>query len=278
MAKQNALTIHVPPESAAAVLLGMVRLLAQFQDQSYTAAEMRSFLEEHGLSGRQEIPPTARLLGLLEQDGKSIRLSRLGYVLAQARNELAGDLLHYLFYSAWSDTDPLKNFSAWAYRATCSHYWHLGEIRLDSSTQARLVSAINGEAQVYFSAYGEFGDPSFGPKSLRGIKLWLQALQPPVLTGDIFRRRTFCIPELVVLSLGYSMRAQDDTVNTDILLSRERRDTIAQLCLLAPEHVDPAIDYAMRSFPALLQPGTTAGFYGRFIRLLKIPTVEDVVR
>ena len=278
MAEQERLTIHVPPDASPTALIDMGKLLVQFQDRPFTSSELLTVLTEHGRKSRPEIPPTARALGLLEQCGKSMRLSEIGKTIARLRDDVAGELMHYLLFSSWTHDEPLKFLPSWTYRITCLRYWHLGEVRIDGDFKSRLIPEINGEAQEYFAKYGTFSDPSFGPKSLRGVAVWLEALQPPVLVGDVFRRRTFCIPELVVLALGYSVRDQADAINVDILLSRERRETIAQLCLLSPEHLDQVLDYALTSFPHLVQPGTTAGFYGRFVRLLKRPTVEDVVR
>jgi len=31
-------------------------------------------------------------------------------------------------------------------------------------------------------------------------------------------------------------------------------------------------------FPQVIAPGTTAGFYGRFVRLHKLPQLADVIR
>lgn len=278
MAKQNNLVIHIPPDSSPDHLRDLLGILVHHQGETFTSAELRALMEEHGFSNRQEIPPTAKALGLIAETGKSFHLSSVGLAVSLARQEIAAELLHYLNYSAWTEKEPRKNIPSWAYRTSCRKYWQRGEVSFEGDFRPRMVAEINGEAQTFFSTYGLDEDPSFSPKSLRGVAKWLQALQPHVLTDNGFSCRTFCIPELVILAIGYSVRDQTEVENVDILLTRERRECIAQLCLLAPEHLDSVIDYAIRSFPQLIQPGTTAGFYGRFIRLLKRPMIEDVIR
>ncbi len=125
---------------------------------------------------------------------------------------------------------------------------------------------------------GEFDEISFSRKSLTGARKWLDALQPTVIEDNIFTRRAFCSPELMLLAIGYVLRDDPDATEIDILLSRDRREQICRICLLAPESFDRTLDWAIPVFPKLIEPGTSAGTYGRFIRLHKMPTLQDVVR
>lgn len=273
------LAIHIPEDADSARLSEVVRVIARSGNPSFESArEFREFLADRGAHSRQEIPPMAVGIGLLMRDESGLRLSEIGTSLAKIDREIVPDLIHYLFYSAWRDATPLTFLPSWTYRQICGRYWALGEVALTPSFKKRTVGAVNEAASAFFAQYGSFPDPSFSTKSLRGMERWLLGLRPPVLDDKTFRRRAFCPPELVVLALGFSVRDEPYSVGVDVLLTRERRETICQLCLLAPEALDQVLDYALASFPALIQPGTSAGFYGRFIRLLKLPTLKDVAR
>ena len=123
-----------------------------------------------------------------------------------------------------------------------------------------------------------FEDVSFGRKSLIGAQKWLAAVSPPVVTGKIFRRRTFCPPELLLLALGHVLKDEQPIVDVDILLTHEKREAICQVCLLEPDMFERTLDWSMSVYPGLIQEGTTAGFYGRFVRLSTLPMIEDIQR
>ena len=74
------------------------------------------------------------------------------------------------------------------------------------------------------------------------------------------------------------LRDEVDATGVDILLSREKRDAICKVCLLDPHALDRALDWMLPIFPNVIALGTSAGFYGRFIRLYKLPTLEDIIR
>src|SRR5690606_18800276 len=118
---------------------------------------------------------------------------------------------------------------------------------------------------------------------LTGAHKWMEALQPEVLekSGREYRRftrREFCPPELLIMAIGYILRDDPDATELDILLTPERRDALCQICLLEPSALDRALDWALPAFPTVISPGTTAGYYGRFVRLHKRPTFEDLIR
>lgn len=101
---------------------------------------------------------------------------------------------------------------------------------------------------------------------------------PDYKADRAFRRRDFCPPELFVMALAWVLRNDSDVTDVEVLLTREKRDAICRACLLSPEAFDRVLDWTIPTFPALLSPGTSAGFYGRFVRLHKIPMVEDLIR
>jgi hypothetical protein len=150
---------------------------------------------------------------------------------------------------------------------------------LDSDNVVRRVEEARNDAEAAFAEMGlsELDPASFGPKSLAAIHKWLSALDPPVIENDVFTRRSFCPPELLLLALGWVV-GREGLPETDVLLSRETRDAVCRVCLLEPTAFDRALDWMIPIFPRVIAPGTTAGFYGRFVRLHKLPELSDVIR
>jgi hypothetical protein len=98
-----------------------------------------------------------------------------------------------------------------------------------------------------------------------------------VIENKTFTRRAFCPPELLLLAIGYLWRDDPDATQYDILLTRDKREMLCRLCLLDPDSLDPTLDWMLPRFPDIVQKGDDAGYYGRYIRLLKLPTLEDIV-
>lgn len=282
------LNIHIQPDANPENISRTIALLSIDPDLVFpTQKELLEILEENAIGSRIELPSTATSMGILEKADGAIRLSPNGNALARIREEVRGDLLHFLIYSGWDNRHPLDFLQSWGYRNCCDRYWLEGEAHLTSAYLDRQVEETINEARDAFIAMNvkEFDEISFSRKSLTGAHKWLLALQPQVLhpnTPDakdrVFRRRDFCPPELAVLALAWVLRDESTVTGVDILLTREKRETLCKVCLLSPEALDRVLDWAIPTFPALISPGTRAGSYGRFVRLHKIPTVEDVIR
>jgi len=279
------LDIHIPPDSNPESVGQLVSNLVENPETVFqTASELMEFLSEHGGGSRQEIHITAGEMGIIEKKPGSVKLSPVGTFLAQIREEARADLLHYLMYTGWSEAHPTEFLQSWAYRRVCDRYWEMSTVEIPAVAR-RLVEDIINEAHATFSALpvDEFDDISFGTKSLTGAHKWMEALQPEVLekSGREYRRftrREFCPPELLIMAIGYILRDDPDATELDILLTPERRDALCQICLLEPSALDRALDWALPAFPTVISPGTTAGYYGRFVRLHKRPTFEDLIR
>lgn len=48
------------------------------------------------------------------------------------------------------------------------------------------------------------------------------------------------------------------------------------ICLLEPAALDRALDWMLPLSPQVIEPGTRAGVYGRFVRLRKMPKLSDL--
>jgi len=277
----TSLAIHVPPEANPTNVAALVCALAREPERTYTSVqELLEFANEQNIGMRTEMQHTATKLGLIHRADGMIRISPDGLAFASIKEDARGDILHFLMYSSWSEGNPLEFLPSWSYRTCCDLYWRTPEVHLTDNFLDQLVEEVINEAEITFHRLGftEIGTPSFSRKSLSGVHNWLSALNPTVIEDKQFSRRAFCSPELLLLAIGYVMKDVDGATDTDILLSREKRDAICRLCLLEPEALDRALDWMIPIYPNVIKPGTSAGYYGRFVRLMKIPTLADVVR
>jgi len=245
-----------------------------------TAQELIEFAASEQLGSYAELNTVPSSMELLEKTKEGIGLSELGYTFNKLRDDVRADVLHFLMYSGWNEAEPRNFLPSWTYRYLCNEHWEKAEIDLTSDFLDRQVEATINHARQTFEGIdvGPFDEISFSLKSLQGFYNWLGALEPAVIEEDTFTRRAFCSPELLLLAIGYVMKDVDGATDTDILLSREKRDAICRLCLLEPEALDRALDWMIPIYPNVIKPGTSAGYYGRFVRLVKIPTLADVVR
>lgn len=279
MAAMN-LPVHIPPDASPSNILNLLAALATNDGLELSSvSELIEFSAGEGLSTRTEVPQMATQLGLLTRTPDGICLSERGQVLIELKPTIRGDILHFLLYTGWQSTHPVEFLPSWTYRLVCDDYWDRQDIELDGAFVERRVAEIVTQAEQYFRGLGigEFNEVSFGEKSMRGLRKWLDVLTPSVIEDNHFTRRSFCPPELLLLALGWVV-GQEGLPETDVLLSRETRDAVCRACLLEPTAFDRALDWMLPIFPRVIAPGTTAGFYGRFVRLHKLPELADVVR
>lgn len=275
------LAIHVLPDSNPSNVWGLVTLLSKSPSLVFDSSkELVDFLTESGVNANAWVQSTSASMGLLTKGEEGICLSMDGFALSEVRDDARGDLLHFLVYTGWSKDRPKEFLQSWAYRLVCDRYWERGTVELTSDMKKHQVGEVINLAQIEFMQMdvGDFDEISFSGKSLRGIYNWLEAVSPPVITNDTFSRRTFCPPELVIMAIGWVLREENNTVGIDILLTPEKREAICKICLLEPDALDRVLDWALPIFGHIITPGTQAGFYGRFIRLHKIPQFKDLVR
>ena len=159
---------------------------------------------------------------------------------------------------------------AWVYRAYCDRLWSRGSVALSSAETKRVVADL---LDATHAAFPDLQLAALSPKSVLGMRKWLEALDPPVLSGDEFRRREVCSPELLLLAIGHVAGEDGADVGVDLPLTPARREAICRLCLLEPATLDRALDRTIPAFPAFIEPGTRAGAYGRFVRLKTVPTI-----
>jgi hypothetical protein len=278
------LSIHIPHDNSAApdTVLSLVEELSSTPDRVFeTSKELQEYLMEvRGTPNRSELVATARNLGILTESEHGLQITELGLALRKIRDDTRKDLLHFLMYSGWSENSPQSFLPCWAYRHICDEYWKMGEVDLSNNFLDQQVGETINIAHATFSSLsvGEFDEIAFSRQSIHGAHNWLEAVNPQVIEGKTFKRRTFCPPELLMMAISHVLEAEDNVLGIDILLTPDKRERISKICLLEPDSLDRVLDWTMPIFSNLITPGTTAGFYGRFIRLSRRPTLADMVR
>ncbi|MBN2393038.1 MAG: hypothetical protein JXR84_20080 [Anaerolineae bacterium] len=267
------LTFHVPQEAEPSTLIPLLEAVNAEQAEFDTVASLLDFAQQHGLMSRAEINSFASDCGLLQKDQvKGIGLSEAALWMLQLKPETRPDVVHYIIYSGWQAERPLDKTVLWSYRQVVDLLWRQPGADISKISNV-IAEEIRNQIQETFES-----DPSFSPKSIRGVRKWLEALTPPVIENDIFTRRYFCPPELALLALGWVGQTLGGEVGIDFLLTLERREAVCRVCLLDPAALDRVLDWTLPLYPAVVRPGTGAGVYGRFIRFLKWPELQDLLR
>lgn len=273
------LAIHIPPEATPTNITTLLHALVENEIEFTSVDELIQFMMELDVGNRTEIQAMAERIGVLDKQKNSIKVSSIGRLLTQFKPAIIPEILHYLIYTGWDENQPESFLPAWAYRSICDHYWEVSEFKISDESNERLVSEIILKAETTFATLvsGEIGDVSFSEKSLRGAKRWLDALNPPVIVKNVFSRRTFCPPELLLLAIGWLFRKEPDPIGVPLLLARPQREVLCRLCLLDPKFFDRTLDWLLPRFPKIILSEDKAGFYGRSIRLRKLPSLKDLI-
>lgn len=219
----------------------------------------------------------------LVANGDEIELTPHGqqvYEFGMQKPDALPDLWHFLHYTKWQSEYPRENTIFYTYRAYCDLLYEKGQARLDKDTREIYTAELNGQilsAPIFAGIEVDLqkGAISLSRNSLRGVEHWIENLSPRVIEVEQFERRHFCIAELLVLALGYVTQTYAVELGIEQLLTSEKRALICRLCFLDESALDQTLDWALPAFPHVIQAGTNAGTFGRFIRILKVPAIKD---
>jgi hypothetical protein len=267
------LTVHIPQEANPDALIPLLNLMYEQKLSFPDVKTLVAFTKESGLGSRSELQNFAAVCGLLQRNEKGhIALSRDGWVISRLKSDIKADLIHFLMYTGWKDSSK-ANTELWAYREIVDFLWFRADVEV-LSIGPSLNEEVRNKALEMFAA-----DVSFSPKSIRGARKWLSAVTPPVIESEsTFSRRHFCPPELALLATGWVAQQTEGELEIDFLLTPERREMICKVCLLDPTALDRVLDWTLPLYPEVMVSGTSAGVYGRFLRLLKWPEMSDLLR
>ncbi|MCU0496200.1 MAG: hypothetical protein MUF87_02475 [Anaerolineae bacterium] len=219
-----------------------------------------------------------RDFGLLTDDRTLTSIGEILLRVTLKKKIIWGELMHFLHYTTWNEASPYLNGFSWFYRTFCDYLFEQEGFKFgNTEISNRVCVQFNDqiEATEIFQPYLN-GNPSLSANSITGIQHWLDALNPPVIVKNIFNRRNFCSPELLLLGIGWIFRDEPDPIGVPLLLSRPQREILCRLCLLDPKFFDRTLDWLIPRYPKVILSEEKAGFYGRSIRLRKLPSLEDL--
>ncbi|XWX02495.1 hypothetical protein VZO05_08245 [Aggregatilineales bacterium SYSU G02658] len=274
------LAVHIPPEANPTNITKLISYLCGIDEEFSSMAEILQLSGQENIGARQEMTQMAKLMGFIYEENGKIKASSLAYAFANLEPHVQADILHWLLYSGWSKFRPFYFLPSWAYQQICDHLWNLRIQEIDKSFPNQIVAEIIEKTEIEFSrlAANQHDGISFSRKSWLGAMRWLSALQPPVLADKTFKRRDFCEPALMLLAFNYALRDDPDALNINILLSEELREQLCRVCLLDPIYFDQTLDWMLPLYPHIISSDPDVGYYGRYVRLQKLPTIEDLVK
>lgn len=226
----------------------------------------------------------ARALNLVETDNNQIVLTALGQnvrAITQASPQLSGEIGHFLHYSQWQSSTPEESTPFFLYRVFCNYLYDQQSTVVLNARESLERTCLDLADVIQSSGYfpsEKLQGLSLSPDSIGGIIHWLKALNPPVITDDHFEQRGYCPPETLLLAIGYALRDDPDAIDVDVLLSAELQEDICRACLLAPDYFEQTLDWMLPLYPDIITSDNEIGYYGRYIRLHKRPTLEDILR
>ena len=262
--------------------LDALTLLEHGQESSYEAmldeGKKLGYTIGHQVKTERQLKDVLQLLRDLDFiERRRVQLTSGGQILAQIvfkNPKLFPEIIHFFYYTTWQKHRKSENCFSWSYRRLCDYLWQQGSVALDKT---ELSSFISSEASERF----QIPSVSFSTKSINGIIMWLEALNPSVLYQDEmsseyrFNRRSFCTPELLTLAIDYVYRQDALEYGSNLLLNEARRKSVCQLCLLEASNFDRVLEYATAQFDFLTSG--IGGGWGQYIALSRQPTLEDFV-
>lgn len=269
------MSLHVENVQGPRNLLMLIDALAPAGDVTFstaTAVIQHVQIDYNYTDAKAESVTMALQLGLLERTSAGFQMTSLARLIHTLRPGVREDVLHFLLHTG-SHADPQGRGRSWAYRTLCDRLWEAERLILSSAEITQLTDEIMTAAQTAFPNTKGF---SFSRKSVNGMRAWLGSLAPPVMSTGQFHRREVCSRELLLLAIGAVAKSDGTQLDTELLLTPDRRKAICRICLLDPPSLDRRLDALLPSFPSLISPGTRTGAYGRFIRLHAFPTVEQI--
>lgn len=211
----------------------------------------------------------------LTEDGK--QLHRIG----QRRLDLVWELLHFLHYSRWRPTDPTADTMFFTYLDYCNLLYESKTTDLNAKRDrlaAEMTQRISN-TPYFADVLSDLakGAVSLSKNSLIGVEHWLEKLSPEVIANDNFRPRHYCSPELLLMALGYTTEMTNAQLGVEQPLTDDRREMLCKVCLIDDSVLNQMLEWLYPEYPDVVQPGTCTGRYGQFVRLLKLPSLKDIV-
>jgi len=281
MATTNKIAFHVYSEGRPDNLLPLFQAINSENVTFTSISQIEIFANEFGIAVPKQwnVLPTACNL-LAKNDDGLIQLSDYAKAIISLPSNSQADIIHYLLYTTWDAAQPATHAYLWTYRQVVDTLWQRRNFPNLATQSQEIAEEVYNASAVTFAEVPEydFDKVSISDKTIRGVRKWLEALQPPVIDqSTTFNRRDFCMPELLLLACGWVAQTTGGEPEIDFLLTPERREKIAKLCLLEPNSLDSSLKWVLAKYRSIIQSGTGAGTYGRFVRFIQWPQVTDLI-
>lgn len=225
-----------------------------------------------------------RKLGIIDGRG-DVELTQVGkelYRIGTKRQDVLWDLLHYLHYIQWNQDNPTENTMFFTYQKYCDALYERGDFEF-----AAHIDSLTAEMEGYITSATFFTDViddlakgavSLSRNSLKGVEHWLEKLSPEVINDGYFRPRHYCSPELMLMAISYMSSIFEAELGLEQALTEEKRNVLKHICFLEDEALNQIINWLLPEYPNIIESGTKTGSYGRFIKLMRQPMLEDLLR
>lgn len=208
---------------------------------------------------------------------EGIELHRIG----GKRLETLWDILHFLHYIQWRESEPTENTMFFTYQAYCNLLYakHNTSITVHREAFAAEILDTISKSPHFKNELSQLakGAVSLSTNSLVGVEHWLEKLAPEVIVEGQFALRNYCAPELLLMAIKYVSEITEAQLGIEQPLTEDRRQMVCQICLIEDIVLDQMLDWLYPEYPEFIQPGTSTGSYGRFIRIMKLPQFKDLL-
>lgn len=215
-------------------------------------------------------------LGIIQRTNV-ISLTDLGKTVGEIFRDhyiVAGDLMHYLYYSHF-DLEGRSSGSSWSYKNICFIIMQMSPVKFTEDMKNHIASMIATKAE---------NDPeikrmiSISSRTVNGVMNWLSAMQPPCLHQEdsiyVFTKRKFAPPPLFISAVDLIYQIKEATYGIPIVLTDMSVEQICNLCLLDKDKFEEVFQWSADTFDFLHE----ASGWERQILLEKKPDLSEVFR
>lgn len=243
-------------------------LLEKANRRGYSISSREAVLEDNlTLMSKLEIIRRTRTISLTTLGATVREIFRNHYIIA-------GDLMHYLYYSHF-DLKGRSSGSSWSYKNICTIIMQMSPVKLTEDMKDRIASMIATKAE---------DDPeikrmiSVSSRTVNGVMNWLSALQPSCLHQEdsiqVFTRRTFAPPSIFISAVDLIYRIREATYGIPIVLTDKSVGKICNLCLLDKDEFEEVFQWSKDTFDFLHE----VSGWERQILLEKKPELSEVFK
>ncbi len=165
----NRIVFHFPVAASSTKIPILLRVL-QYADSPLPNA---STLDQMALEQSADINRfdearilAENLLGLIHTTKAGLALTSRAQVILKKRESIQYDLLHYIFYAAWNEEEPMKDTRSWFYRAICDNLWSMQEVVLNREMRQTFTQQLSNQITEDFQFVPDISKVSIGIQTM----------------------------------------------------------------------------------------------------------------